>query len=106
MAMFPGVILFISWCSVSLDRNLIKYLVIHTEEAEKVPYSLDSQNALYFSTGKEKQQFWWIYSQCDFWNILYDNLRQCFCKVSPKCTVDLSGKKAKSEKTGFGDVEK
>lgn len=102
MAMFPGVILFISWCSVSLDRNLIKYLVIHTEEAEKVPYSLDSQNVLYFSTGKENQPFSIIYSQRDYWNILYPILG----KVSPKSTVDLSGKKAKSEKTGFGNVEK
>ncbi len=29
IAMFPGVILFTSWYSVSLERNLIKYLFIH-----------------------------------------------------------------------------
>lgn len=40
MAMFPGVILFTSWCSVSLERNLIKYLL----EQSTRSLSLDLQS--------------------------------------------------------------
>lgn len=78
MAMFPGVILFISWCSVSLDRNLIKYLVIHSRFEELQPV----------------------------WFLKHTLPHLVFAKLVLNARVDLSGKKAKSEKTGFGDKEK
>lgn len=100
MAMFPGVILFISWCSVSLDRNLIKYLVIHTEEAEKIPYSLDSQNVLYVSTGKEKQPFCGIYSQREH-RPLYPILGSVFAKLVLNAQWTWVAKRQKMKRPGL-----
>lgn len=56
MAMFPGVILFISCCSLSLDRNLIKYLWMETQHwretvtsKQEVQYTTSHKMASYTS---------------------------------------------------------
>lgn len=38
IAMFPGVILFTSWYSVSLERNLIKYLLKQLQQKGQKTY--------------------------------------------------------------------
>lgn len=49
IAMFPGVILFTSWCSVSLERNLIKYLSeqnkMHTKALSTGPAVVNGGNS-------------------------------------------------------------